>query len=232
MTNTKKSFSIREVLGASWQIYKRNPLYFIGLALLPIIIIFVFQVVFSGVQKVALLPFSSAPQDVVGMVSGFFELIKNVLSWAVNGTVTLMLVGVYLSYVRGQPKPFRQTAEVAVRRMIPYGIASLLNGVVLFVGFLFLIIPGIFLMVSLQFYTYFILDCKAGIVQSLRNSWALTHGVKGKLLLFSLAVMGLNFIGVILLGVGILVTLPVSMLAGAMVYDRLLEQTPELTATA
>lgn len=232
MTETTKTFSIRDVLSSSWQLYKQKPLYFIGLAIMPLLLVFVFQIVFNGISYVALLPFSSAPKEVVGMVTGLFELNRNVLSWAINGTVSLMLLGVYLSHIRKQPKSIRETTSLALRRMIPYGVASLLNGVLVLFGFLLLVIPGIILTLSLQFFSYFIIDRKAGIVSSLQDSWELTRGVKMKLLVFGLALAGLNAIGILLLGIGIVVTMPVSMLAGAMVYDRLLAQTPKLTAGA
>lgn len=61
----------------------------------------------------------------------------------------------------------------------------------------------------------------AAILQSLTRSAALTHNVKWHLVLFVLAIIGLNILGLIALLVGLLVTIPVSLLAFVHVYLKL-----------
>ena len=61
----------------------------------------------------------------------------------------------------------------------------------------------------------------AHIVESLRKSKKLTHGVKPHLALFALAIVALNILGFLALVVGLLVTVPISMLAFAHVYLKL-----------
>lgn len=67
---------------------------------------------------------------------------------------------------------------------------------------------------------YFIID-KAGIVDSLRKSWHMTGGAIGRLLLFGLAAIVLNVLGAIPVGLGLLVTIPITMIAFAHVYVKL-----------
>ena len=59
------------------------------------------------------------------------------------------------------------------------------------------------------------------IVESLRKSKMLTHGVKGQLVLFALAIAALNLLGFVALVVGLLVTVPISLLAFMHVYLKL-----------
>lgn len=61
----------------------------------------------------------------------------------------------------------------------------------------------------------------ADILESLPKSTKLTHGIKWRLVLFALAIAGLNLLGLIALVVGLLVTIPVSVLAFAHVYLKL-----------
>lgn len=61
----------------------------------------------------------------------------------------------------------------------------------------------------------------ADIMESLPKSTKLTHGVKWRLVLFALAIVGLNLLGLIVFIVGLLVTVPVSLLAFAHVYLKL-----------
>lgn len=61
----------------------------------------------------------------------------------------------------------------------------------------------------------------ACIVESLRKSTVITRGVKWKLLGFMIVAILLNILGALLLLVGLLVTIPVTMLAMAHVYTKL-----------
>ncbi|HEV7449519.1 MAG TPA: DUF975 family protein [Candidatus Paceibacterota bacterium] len=61
----------------------------------------------------------------------------------------------------------------------------------------------------------------AAIVESLRKSARFTHAIKWHLVLFVLAIVALNIVGFIVLLVGLLVTIPVSVLAYAHIYLKL-----------
>lgn len=61
----------------------------------------------------------------------------------------------------------------------------------------------------------------AGIVASLRRSAAMTKGVKWSLAGFLLALVGLNLLGALAFMVGLLITVPISLLAYAHVYLKL-----------
>jgi uncharacterized membrane protein len=61
----------------------------------------------------------------------------------------------------------------------------------------------------------------AAIIESLGKSKKLTQGVKWHLVLFALALAALNVLGFLALVVGLLVTVPVSLLAFVHVYLKL-----------
>jgi hypothetical protein len=61
----------------------------------------------------------------------------------------------------------------------------------------------------------------AAITDSLRKSTALSKGVKGRLVLLFIALVGLNLLGLLALVVGLLVTIPISLFAFAHVYLKL-----------
>jgi uncharacterized membrane protein len=91
-------------------------------------------------------------------------------------------------------------------------------------GFL-LIVPGIIFFIMFQYYGYFIVDKKMGPVEALKASAALTKGVRWKLFGFGLVIGLLNIGGALLLLLGLFVTIPVSQMAIAHVYRKLLPQT-------
>ena len=101
-----------------------------------------------------------------------------------------------------------------------YLVANLLSGLFVAIGFILLIIPGVYLMLRYAMVRYAILD-GAGITDSLSKSAHMTDGVKWKLLGFFAVLILINIVGAILLLVGLLVTVPVTMIAYAHVYQKL-----------
>jgi len=64
-----------------------------------------------------------------------------------------------------------------------------------------------------MFPKFLLVDKDMSILESIRTSWAITKGVRLKLFLFMLVVMGVNLLGAIALFLGLLVTVPVTFLA-------------------
>jgi len=101
-----------------------------------------------------------------------------------------------------------------------YVLALLLAGLITAVGFILLIVPGIYFALRFSMVRYAILE-GSGVMASLEKSGKLTHGVKWKLLGFFLVLGFINILGAILFMVGLLVTIPVTMIAYAHVYQKL-----------
>lgn len=102
-----------------------------------------------------------------------------------------------------------------------YLLTSILYTLIVTAGLVLLIIPGIIFSVRYVFYGYAVVDSNARPREALAQSAAATRGVWGKVSLFGLAIFLLNILGVLALGVGLLITAPVSALAVAWVYRRL-----------
>lgn len=102
-----------------------------------------------------------------------------------------------------------------------YFLASILYSLIVTVGLVLLIIPGVILSVRYVFYGYALVDRNARPLEALAQSAAASRGAWGSISLFGLAVILLNILGALLLGIGLLVTAPVSALASAWVYRRL-----------
>ncbi|HEY3375749.1 MAG TPA: hypothetical protein VGK02_11925 [Candidatus Aquicultor sp.] len=102
--------------------------------------------------------------------------------------------------------------------------SSILAGIIALIGFILLIIPGIILAIRLQFYMYLIVDKNAGAIEALQQSWNMTKGLTGRLFLFGSLLFLIEILGVLALGVGILVAIPVIYLAQAYVYRILADR--------
>jgi uncharacterized membrane protein len=105
--------------------------------------------------------------------------------------------------------------------VIKYILTAIIVGIIVIVGLMLLIIPGIIFAVRLQFAPYLVVDRSAGPLTAIRGSWAMTKGSAGKLIIFDFVIGLITALGVLVLGVGLLVAAPVTMLATARVYRKL-----------
>ena len=102
-----------------------------------------------------------------------------------------------------------------------YIAVSILGGIVTMIGFFLLIVPGIIASIGLSLAMYYVIDKGMGPIDALKASWEDTKGVKLDLLGFFILIWLINMAGAFALGVGMLVTLPLSGLAMVYVYRHL-----------
>lgn len=99
--------------------------------------------------------------------------------------------------------------------------ATIVYFLIVVAGLILLIIPGIYLALRLQFYSYYIVDKNAGAIDSLRMSWKATDKNVINIFLFELLLVGINILGALALLVGLLVTIPLSFIAVTLLYRKL-----------
>lgn len=100
-------------------------------------------------------------------------------------------------------------------------IVGVLRWLAVAVGLVLLIVPGIILVLGLQFASLFVVDQKIGPLDALTQSWEVTTGHKGNLFILMLAFLGIVLLGMAACCFGIFVALPIINLAIAIVYLRL-----------
>lgn len=110
------------------------------------------------------------------------------------------------------------------RPFLSYFVASFLYGIATFVGLLLLVIPGIFIAIRFQFYPYFILEENVSSFTALQKSFYLSQNLTLELFLLGAVVIILNLVGILLFGVGIVLTYPLTTMATAIVYKSLTEE--------
>ena len=93
-------------------------------------------------------------------------------------------------------------------KFMPLLILNLLMTVVIFLGLLLLIIPGIYFAVSYLFAHFFVWYYDVDPTEAARLSKKTVSGNFGQILLLCLVLGGINLLGVLAFGVGILLTLP------------------------
>ncbi|MEI2624894.1 MAG: hypothetical protein V9G23_13960 [Giesbergeria sp.] len=102
--------------------------------------------------------------------------------------------------------------------------ASFLVAVAVSIGFLLCYIPGIIIAFMTQYFLFFIIDRNLGAVDSIKASWKFVGDNLGPLILIYLVAMLIAFVGALLCGLGLLVAVPVIVLAQAFAYRTLQHQ--------
>lgn len=210
----KPTFTISETFRVSWKCIKEHIFILAGLLIGFLII--------NGILSLVLAPMATsiAGQIVVTFISTafscFFSLgyYKNLFQ-ALDG-------------IEPQFSAYGQQA----RKIVTFFVTSLIVGIACGLGIILLIIPGIYLAIRLQFAILYIVEEDAGIIESLQKSWALTNGNMKGLTILLLVMIGITFLGMLLLIVGLFVAIPLVYLMQCYVFRKLNSPLTVLEETA
>lgn len=201
MHTARGDFEVGEAIRYGWRGLLRNLVPLAGIALVVFAVNLVVSVLDQQVNTAA------------GRVGTFL------LSTIVSLLVGMGWIRVALTVVDGGTPRLDQLFQAD--RLVPYAIASLVLGVAVGFGLVLFIVPGVYLLARYGFTTYAIVDEGLGVGDAFRRSSDITEGHRGKLVLFGLALVVLNLLGLLAFIVGVIITSGVTILAVAYVYRRL-----------
>lgn len=102
-----------------------------------------------------------------------------------------------------------------------YLLASALSGIAIIVGLVLLIVPGIIAAIAFLFVKFLVIDRHLEPIAAMKESARMTKGHRFELFVLVLLLVGLNILGMLLAGIGMLVTIPLSALALVRAYRLL-----------
>ncbi len=199
------SFSVKEALLYGWKTFKKNWQF-----LVPVFVI----VTVAGMIPSWLHDWSDENMPSI-------SFIFTIIGWLVQMITSIGTLVIILKLV-DKKKPEFTDIYSHYNLLLNYFLGSLLYGLVIIGGLILLIVPGIIWGIKYQYTTYLIVDKKMSPMDAFKKSGKLTEGVRWKLFLLGLACVGLTAIGMLIFGIGLIVTWPVIMLAGVHVYRKLL----------
>lgn len=212
---TNKNFSFGDAFQTGWAKLKEHWLFFV----LAYTTVFLVSGVFSGLAE--------GPYKEIEPTAGILSLIGYLLRVWLNFNLLVAIIRLF-----DGAKPEWRDLFVWREETISYFGASILYGLMVLIGCLFFLIPGIYLAVKYGFYGYLIADKKLGAFDALKMSGQLTEGVKWLIVGYTFAAFGVILLGMLALGVGLFVAIPVVAVGFAFVYRSLYDQTFDLaTAT-
>ncbi len=162
------------------------------------------------------------------VVTGILNLITS-SSYVLNLLVQLIIGSLFtLGFIRnmfqtmdGEEPQFSAYGQEA-RKFLHYLVANILYSIIVCIGIVLLIIPGIYLAIRLQFFQqYIVSEERCSAIDALKKSWELTQGQAMPLFLLALVQIGLTLLGLILLVVGLFVAIPLIVMMQCYVFRKL-----------
>ncbi len=183
---------------------------------------------------------------VTGYVSSGLENVSSVLVLVFNILITIvgLFIGIaqvklMLRIIDGKATAdlkaefmvFKEFMIAGVKQVVPYLVGSITYSLLIFVGLILLIVPGIVWAVKYQFVTYLIVDKGMSVKEAFRASADMTQGKKMWMLGYSFVSLGVVLLGLLALIIGVVPAAGTVMLGSMYIY-RQLSTSAELPAPA
>jgi hypothetical protein len=200
----EERFTIGEAVRYGWDIMKDNFAFLIAF----VFILWLAEAIPGGLQ------------GGLGRNNAGLNIIFGLIGFIVSFFVGMAYIKIGLRYTAGEQADFTDLYS-AYPHLWNYFLGAILYGLIVLGGLILCIIPGIYWGVKYQFFGYFIIDQEKTPTNALTRSGQVTQGIKGYLFLFNLAQLGIIILGFLACIVGVLVAIPVNIVAHAYVYRRL-----------
>lgn len=145
------------------------------------------------------------------------QIASNLFTQALSVFLTLGVTRFGLNFISGRPAEIGMMFGEGSKFLRSFG-ASILYGLMVTVGLLFLIVPGIYLAMRFGQYQNAIVDRNMGVFEAFRYSSSITQNNKMSLFGLSILLVLINLAGMIALCVGLLFTVPLTWLAALVAY--------------
>ncbi|MCZ6554721.1 MAG: hypothetical protein O6759_01230 [Candidatus Dadabacteria bacterium] len=202
-------FSKGEAIRFGWDRMKDN----LGFFIVYLIILFSVEFFFSA--------FAGLFEDSLP----FLSLIFNVGLWIVNIISGIFNVKIGLRLYDNERIGSYGFLSFSSSLFFKFLLGYILYLIVVLIGLILLIVPGVYLAIKYQFVTYLIVDKGMGPIEAFKESGKITAGSKWNLFLLIILLLIIVLLGLLAFIVGIFVALPIVMVAVAYVYRKLSSNT-------
>ncbi len=206
-------------ISRGWRLTCNNFKLFFLCITLPLIITFIINSILStiAVKIDGQTMMNVGGQIIVRNNLGFANVIIGIISNLFSVVVGMGIIKVTLEFLDGKQVSF-STAFSQTNKMITGFIASILFGIMITVGLLLLIVPGIYLATRFGYFLHAIVDKNCGIMDSFKYSTELTRNNKMNIFVLALLTILVAIAGILALIVGLLWAYPTIYLALTIAY--------------
>jgi hypothetical protein len=203
LTSRDYEVKIGDYFGRGWEIFKSKAPLFILYTLLLVVV--------QGVITILPFPLGASGEDNPG---GILNIVYSVVT-------PVLAAGYYyvaFQVARGRDAVFNDFF-LGFNKFLPLFLTSLVSAILTAIGFILLVLPGIYLAVSYLFAQLLVIDKSADFWQAMETSRKLITKKWFSFFALMLALFFLNFGGFLLLGIGLLVTIPLSVCIVTAAYE-------------
>ena len=195
-------------LELAWEIFKAN---------MPVLLFS--HLAFAGISMAVAIPRELAAENDAEGAAAFFHFIAIAIQWFLS----IGLLKVTLGVARGQ------AADVGMLfqggdQFFRFSMVSLLYGIMVFLGTLAFIVPGVYLALRFWPATYFVVDKDCGVSDAFALAGKFTEGNKLSLIYVFFLSIAVFLMGVIALCVGLVVAYPVVSMMWTIAYMMMARQ--------
>ena len=212
-----------KAVATAWMLFKENIGVLVGCLVVLMVVGQVVSFVQQIVQVVALGAMGGPPQRGGGLApeqviillgTGFVFFL---IGQAVQGFLWIGLLRIQLGIARGQEVSFGMLFSGG-HWFLKVFLANLLFAIIVGLGFVALIVPGIYLLLRYWSYSHFIVDKDCGIMESFKLAGEASKNNLGETFVLGLIAIGLGILGVLMLCIGVLFTTPIAYLSMTVGY--------------
>jgi len=186
-------FKIGEYLGKGWQVLKQCFVPMVGFFLLTILI---------------------------NIVLSFVPILGQIVFSLISAPLAAGYTFVVLAILRDQPYTFSDFFKgISNKYFLQIFLISLVGGLLIALGYIFLLIPGLYLSISYIFAIQLAIDYDLEFWDALETSRKLVSKKWFSIFGLVLVLFVINIVGALLLGIGLLVTLPLTVCTVISAYD-------------
>ena len=150
-----------------------------------------------------------------------------IISIIINLIVVVLSVG-YLKYVldfiRTGELNINKTIDTIKEKWLKILITSIISGIIIAIGYLLLIVPGIILALSFSMMSFILIDSDLSGMDVLKKSKEMKNGYKMDYFIFNLSFVGWFILGIFTCCILYIWVLPYYFVATALYYEKLKEK--------
>lgn len=201
---TTKAFSVGTYLAWGWKLMRKHFWFYAGVVVVAFLI--------NALMGLSFLPYLEAYPVALWII----QLVAYIIAYTVM--IGLYQVGLNLTQFGAASVwdlfvPLKKTIKVFIANWLYFLLVSL--------GLILLVVPGLYWFVKYSQITLLILDKDLGPLEAFKMSGEITDGAKWDLLALLVVVSFIGILGVLFFLIGVVVTVPFSILTQVLVYRHL-----------
>ena len=215
----KAQLNVGSIFGTVWKAIKSHRLILVGLFIGYSVLCFIIsntthpilgygETVTEITSEIITDPSTGAIKELIRTNTSSSNKLAYVVNLIISIIFTLGYTKNFFQALDGSEPKISAYAAQASKLLIYLG-ATIIYSLIILLGFILFILPGIYLSIRLQYYIAFIVEEDAKVMDSLKRSWKITKGHTGSLLLLFFTNIGLMIVGILSFLIGLFVAIPI-----------------------